>query len=171
MRPVTVSAYISAPREEVFSFVGDLANHPAFTDHYLREFRLNRTDPVGLGASARFLVDAPLNKVWTDLTIVAYEPPSRIVLEGHSGRIGRIRNSTVYEFHRESGGTTRVELTTWTEPATRFDAFKESLGARGWRRRKAKRALERLREIFEERPEGAVPRATIAGYEGLEPLT
>ena len=57
------------------------------------------------------------------------------------------------------------ELVLWTEPATRLDAFKESLGARRWLRRRVKTSLSRLRKIFEERPEAPLARATIAGYE------
>jgi hypothetical protein len=39
------------------------------------------------------------------------------------------------------------------------------VGAAGWTRRQTKKALERLRMIFEERPDGELKRATIAGYE------
>ena len=69
----------------------------------------------------------------------------------------------VYDFLQESGGT-RVELTTYGEPATAVDRFKQ-LGAAGWMRRQTKKALERLRMIFEEPPKEELKRATIAGYE------
>ena len=58
----------------------------------------------------------------------------------------------VYDFLQESGGT-RVELTTYGEPATAVDRFKQ-LGAAGWMRRQTKKALERLRMIFEQPPQG-----------------
>ena len=64
------------------------------------------------------------------------------------------------------GRGTRVELTVWTEPATRLDAFKESLGGRRWLKRQLKKSLTRLRRIFEdERQKKPLERATIAGYE------
>ena len=44
---------------------------------------------------------------------------------------------------------TRVELTTFSEPATMVDRLKE-IGAAGWMRRKTRKALDRLRMIFEE---------------------
>ena len=76
----------------------------------------------------------------------------------------RNRSLAVYDFTSESGGVTRVELTTYSEPATIFDRMKE-IGAAGWLRRKTKRSLERLRMIFEEPPKEPLKRATIAGYE------
>ena len=49
MREVSVSAIISAPREEVFDFVADLAARPAFTEHFMDDYRLARVQPVGVG--------------------------------------------------------------------------------------------------------------------------
>jgi hypothetical protein len=57
-----------------------------------------------------------------------------------------------------------VELTTYAEPATFVDRIKQ-VGAAGWIRRQTKKALVRLRMIFEEPPSGDLKRATIAGYE------
>ena len=51
VREVTVSTVITAPREEIFDFVCDLAARPAFTDHYMRDFRLARVNSVGVGAA------------------------------------------------------------------------------------------------------------------------
>jgi len=44
MGEVTVSTVISAPREDVFDFVCDLAARPAYTDHYMRDYRLAREE-------------------------------------------------------------------------------------------------------------------------------
>jgi hypothetical protein len=70
----------------------------------------------------------------------------------------------VYDLTRESASVTRVELTTFSEPATRIDRFKE-IGAAGWLRRKTRKSLERLRMIFEEPDRAKLKRATIAGFE------
>ena len=43
-----------------------------------------------------------------------------------------------------------MELTFWTEPATRWDSFKEALGARRGCKRQNRTALARLRKVFEE---------------------
>ena len=164
MREVTVSATISAPREEVFDFVCDLAGRPAYTDHFMRDYRLARVDPVGPGAAARFQLRAPLAKEYAELQIMEADRPRRIVEEIRVGRRGRNRSVAVYEFIVYGGGVTRVELTTYSEPATIIDRVKE-LGAAAWIRRQTKKALERLRLIFEEPPRGELKRATIAGYE------
>ena len=54
MRPVFATTSIDAPRERVFDFLIDLSARPAFMDHFLTDYRLERLDPVGVGASARF---------------------------------------------------------------------------------------------------------------------
>jgi uncharacterized protein YndB with AHSA1/START domain len=164
VREVTVSTVISAPREQVFDFVCDLAGRPAFTDHFMRDYRLARVDPVGAGAAARFQLRAPLAKEYAELQITEADRPRRIVEEIRVGRRGRNRSVALYDFIVEGGGTTRVELTTYSEPATPIDRLKE-IGAAGWMRRQTRKALDRLRMIFEEPPRGELKRATIAGYE------
>ncbi len=164
MRQVSVDTVISVPREEVYDFVADLSRRPAYSDHYLKDYRLARANPVGKGAAARFLLDAPLFSQRGGLAITEADRPRRIVEEGRMGRLGRSRMVTVYEFVAQGGGSTRVELTTHAEPKTALDRFKQRWVHR-WMRRQTETALERLRKIFEE-PGGAEPaRATVAGVE------
>ena len=54
MGPVSAEITIDAPRERVFEVLADLSNRPAFCDHFQHSFRLQRIDPVGIGAAARF---------------------------------------------------------------------------------------------------------------------
>jgi uncharacterized protein YndB with AHSA1/START domain len=164
VREVTVDTVISAPREDVFDFVADLAGRPAFCDHYLDDYRLARVRTVGAGAAARFRLRGPFAKEWAELTVKELDRPRRIVEEIKVGRLGRNRSLAVYEFLAESGGT-RVELTTFSEPATLADRLKQ-VGAAGWMKRKTKAALERLRMIFEQPPDEPLARASIAGFEG-----
>src|ERR687887_1691591 len=164
MREVTVDVHISAPREEVFDFVADLGGRPAWTDHYLEDYRLARPNPYGLGAAARFILRAPFAKEYVELAIVEYERPRRIVEEARVGRRGRNRSVAVYEFSQEAGGLTHVELTTYSEPATLIDRFRQT-GAARWIKRNTKMALERLRLVFEDPPRGELARVSVAGYE------
>jgi uncharacterized protein YndB with AHSA1/START domain len=164
MREVTVSTTISAPREDVFDFVCDLAGRPAYTDHFMDDYRLARVRPIGVGAAARFRLNAPISKQYAELTITEAERPRRIIEEIRVGRRGRNRSVAVYDFTRESASVTRVELTTFSEPATMVDRFRE-IGAAGWMRRKTRKSLDRLRAIFEEPQKEPPKRATIAGYE------
>jgi uncharacterized protein YndB with AHSA1/START domain len=163
VRQVTVATTISAPREQIYDFVADLAARPAFTDHYCEDYRLARANPVGKGAAARF----KLRNQYAELSIREADRPRRIVEELRVGRRGRNRAIAVYDFIHEAAGTTRVELTSYGEPATPIDRIKE-FGLAGWMRRNSKRALERLRMIFEEPPMKPLARATVAGYEPLK---
>ena len=54
MDPLVTEITIARPREEVFEYLADIANHAEFTDHYLVEWHLTRENPYGLGAGARF---------------------------------------------------------------------------------------------------------------------
>ena len=164
MGPVTVETVISAPREVVFDFVGDLANHVAFTDHMMSDYRLARAKSDGAGAAARFRLENPGPKQWAEVQLSVFERPRRIVEEGRSGRFLRNKFWTMWEFALE-GNATRVELTFWSEPATRWDAFKEALGGRGWIRKQNKLALGRLRKVFEEERDEPLARTTVAGLE------
>ena len=56
MEPVTVSISISRPREEVFAYLVDIANHQEFTDHYLTDWHMTRVETVGQGAGGRHAV-------------------------------------------------------------------------------------------------------------------
>lgn len=163
MRQVTVDTVISAPREEIFDFVADLSRRPAYCDHYLKDYRLARANPVGEGAAARFLLKGPIFKERADLAIVEASRPRRLVEEGRVGIRGRSRLIAIYDFIPE-GRATRVELTTYSEPKTWVDRVRQR-GAHRFIKRNSKKALNRLRKIFEEPREGELPRAGIAGYE------
>ena len=164
MREVKVSTVISAPCDDVFDLVSDLSRRPAFTDHYLKDFRLARSNPRGSGASARFLLDRPLFSERAETTITECERPRRIVEEGRVGRRGRSTLSAVYDFEPEPDGGCRVELTTRSEPKTAVDRFRQR-GAHRWVRRSTNKALQRLRRLLEEPSTGVPEQVPVAGYE------
>ena len=162
MDPVTVSTIISAPREQVFDYLQDIANHEEFTDHFLVDWHLTRIDSVGRGAGARFRVRAPGNRFsWADVTFVEVQRPHRIVEAGRSGKNNRIRTLGTYELAPAASGTTRVRFTIETMPATLSDRLLESLGARSFLKRQNARAMRRLRAIIE-RGEQRGSRVTVA---------
>jgi uncharacterized protein YndB with AHSA1/START domain len=148
---VSVSIVVSAPRERVFDYLQDIANHPEFTDHYLVDWHLTRIDSVGRGAGARFRVKAPGNRFsWADMTFAEVERPHRIVEVGRTGKNNRIRTLGVYELAPGPDAGTRVRFTLETIPEKLSDRLMEAFGARAWIRRKNERALHRLRAILEE---------------------
>ena len=164
MRHVTVDTVIAASAEEIYDFVADLSRRPAYSDHYLKDYRLARANPVGKGAAARFLLDAPVFSQRGELSITEADRPSRIVEEGRMGRLGRSRLLSVYKFTPEAEGRTRVGLAVYGEPKTALDRFKQRRAHR-WLCRQSQTALERLRKVFEEPGGQELPRAKIAASE------
>ena len=53
MDPVELSITIDRPREEVFEYLADIANHPEFSDHYLNLTLPARPDWKALADEAR----------------------------------------------------------------------------------------------------------------------
>ena len=168
MISVDVHAHISAPRERVYDFVADLGARVAFTDHYTGDFRLASADPSGKGAAARYAIESPVNRQWVETTIVEAERPHRIVEATHGGRNLLSRGEIVWELSQEGPNLTRVELSILNEAGTMREALKQRLGYRRWLRRQSKKALERLRMIFEEEPAGPLARTTVAGWEPMK---
>src|SRR3954453_19009059 len=109
MRPVRAHVTISAPREEVYDFVADLANRVAWCDHWQKEFRLTRPRAYGEGAAARFRADAPFNKTWVEGTAAKAAPPRGPREQLRLGRLGRTPGYAQYDFE-PVGTATRVEL-------------------------------------------------------------
>jgi uncharacterized protein YndB with AHSA1/START domain len=162
MDPVSVSVVVSAPREAVFDYLNDIANHAEFTDHYLVDWHLTRIDSLGVGAGARFRVKAPGNRYsWADVTVIEAERPRRIVERGRTGKDNRVRTLGVYELEPVAAGSTRVTFTLETVPATFADRVMESFGARTFMRRNGRRAMRRLRAILEDGAERG-ERVTVA---------
>jgi uncharacterized protein YndB with AHSA1/START domain len=161
--PITVSVTIARPREEVFAYLADIANHPEFTDHFVVDGRRTREKSVGQGAGARYRAEMPFNRFpWGDVTFVEVEPPRRLVKVGRTGKFNRIRTLGIFELEPAAGGATRVTFTFQSEPKRLSDKLMESFGARTWLKRKLAKSMRRLRSILEEgRERGA--RATIAG--------
>jgi uncharacterized membrane protein len=162
--PFTVETTIDKPREEVFEYLADIANHAEFTDHFMVDWHLTSEETYGQGAGARFKISAPLNRFpWGDATLVELERPRRIVEVGRSGKFNRIRRLGVYELDRAAGGSTRVRFTLETEPKLLSDRIIETLGgARPRMKRHLNRAMRRLRSILEEDYDRGT-RPTIAG--------
>jgi uncharacterized protein YndB with AHSA1/START domain len=149
--PFTVSTTIAKPREDVFEYLADIANHAEFSDHYLVDWHLLREESYGKGAGARFRVKAPLARFsWADVTFAELTPPYRIVEKGRTGKFNRVRTLGTYTLSPGASGTTKVEFTLETEPALLSDRLMENFGGKAWMRRQSGKALRRLRTILEE---------------------
>jgi uncharacterized protein YndB with AHSA1/START domain len=162
--PVTLEVTIDRPREVVFDYLADVANHPEFTDHYLKDWRLTRMRSSGTGAGARYRIAKRGHRFgWADMNLVEVERPWRLVAVGRGGKYNRIKTFQSWELEPASGGGTRVEWTYETEPALPTDKLLESFGRhRRWSRRRGRRALKRLQSILED-DRGRGTRATVGG--------
>jgi uncharacterized protein YndB with AHSA1/START domain len=165
MDPTRAETTIDRPREAVFELIADLADRPAFCDHFMLDYRLERIPSRGVAAAARFRVEAPRFETWMETVVEELDPPYRIYERGSCGRWNRIPAFTVWELVEGDGETSGVSVSFWTEPEHPLDRLREKLGAERWYRRQWERALRRLREIAEE---GRAPKRVAVAGGGLE---
>jgi len=149
MGPVSAEITIDVPRERVFALVGDLGMRPAFCDHFMEEFRLQRVEASGIGAAARFRIGAPRFPIWMETVIVKLEAPHRVLERGKGSRIDRMPVGTAWELTPSGGAMTVVTVNFWTEPEHSIDKLKDRAASAGWYERQWKRALRRLRDLAE----------------------
>lgn len=116
MKPATVSIDVPQPAEEVYDFLDVLANHEAFLDHFLVDWKFS--GPArGVGAKAEARASAPMSQDWTDFEVVETERPARIVEEG-VGLKGKRRTRGTYRLEPLPGGGTRISFElAWIESA------------------------------------------------------
>jgi uncharacterized protein YndB with AHSA1/START domain len=164
MDPVTTTVTIDRPRDEVFAYLADIANHAEFMEPLFRDWHLTREDSYGPGAGARFRSQARMDRFgWGDLNFLEVEPSRRIVGVGRGGKYNRIK--TYCEWTLDPAGTdsTRVTFMYETEPPLPTDRIVEAIsGRRGWFKRGARRSLKRLRSRLEEGSARSA-RATVSG--------
>jgi hypothetical protein len=160
MGPVSATVPIDAPRERVHPLLADLAVRPAFTDHFIDEFRLERLDSIGVGAAARFRIRD--RRLWVETVIVESAAPHRLAERGAGGRLNRMPVHTVWELVEAAAPSgCEVTVTFVIEARSPFDRP----GRERWYRRQWARALGRLRDLAESgaRP----PRLAVAGMDRL----
>jgi uncharacterized protein YndB with AHSA1/START domain len=164
MDPVTTTVNIDKPREEVFAYLVDIANHAEFMAPLFDDWRLTRVDSYGKGAGARFRSQARMDRFgWGEVTFLEVEPPRRIVGVGRGGKYNRIKTYCEWTLEPNSADSTRVSFMFETEPALPTDRIVEALsGRRSWFKRNARKSLRRLRSVLEENRKRG-PRATVAG--------
>src|SRR5919108_2192252 len=127
MGPISVRRPIDAPRDQVFEFLADLANRPAFTDHFIDQFRLERLESSGVGAAARMRIRK--RRVWMETVIVEASTPHHVLERGRGGwRWDRIPITTSWELLEGPAEGCEVVLSFLTEPSHPLDRLRERLG-------------------------------------------
>ena len=149
MKPVEVSTVIRRPIAEVYAHLDVLANHEAFTDHFLVDWQL--AGPAsGVGASVTMRVRAPGRSEEVELTVIDAEPPVRTV-EETVGAGGRRRTRGTYTLDAIDADRTEVRFAIEPLEVPRSERPLWPL-SRAWLRRQNARSLERLREQLEGQP-------------------
>jgi uncharacterized protein YndB with AHSA1/START domain len=163
--PISLTISIDAPRGRVFDVICDLAIRPAWIGHFASDYRLERIAASGVGAAARFRVDAPAGVRYMETVIAEADRPYRIVEHARGGRLDRLPMRIVWEL--EEGPTTKLSLTFWTMPPGPLDRLRE-IGRERWWRRRWSRSLRRLAQLIEsgESP----PRTEVAGADRVPAL-
>src|SRR3954447_15152795 len=168
MLPVTAQASISASREEIYEYIADLALRPAWCDHYLKDYRLAHPRSKGVGAAARYLIGAPMSRLYMEVAIIEADAPRRIVERAHGGGNLRTKGGVTWELTRAGSGLTRVETTYWHDAGTPREGFKQRLGMHGWMTRQTKPARARLGLILEGATDEPLARVSVAGLEPMK---
>ncbi|MEN3280139.1 MAG: hypothetical protein V7607_1279 [Solirubrobacteraceae bacterium] len=146
MKPVEVSTVIRRPIAQVYAHLDVLANHEAFTDHFLLDWVL-RGPASGVGAAVTMRVRAPGRSEDVELTVIEAEPPVRTV-EETVGAGGRRRTLGTYRLDELDAERTGVRFEIDPIELPRSERLLWPL-SRAWLRRQNARALERLREQLE----------------------
>ncbi len=141
MKPVTVSIEVPQPAEEVFDHLAVLANHEAFLDHFLVDWKFSGPQR-GVGAKAEARASAPMSQDWTDFEIVEVEEPARIVEEG-VGLKGKRRTRGTYRLRSLPGGGTEVSFELEWISSARAESLIPPM-TRAFIRRPNAKALRRL---------------------------
>lgn len=155
MGPISQEIEIDASREQVFSFLLDLSLRPGWMGKLASDYRLERVDPRGIGAGARFRPGGP-GVEYMDTTVVSAEDPEKIVERGEGGLRNKATVNTVWELIPQASGVTTVRVTFWTEQHLRLGKLSE-FGRSGWWKRRWRSALRGLRDAVESGQIEAVP--------------
>jgi Polyketide cyclase / dehydrase and lipid transport len=108
VKPVTVSATTRRRREDVYEFLSVLANHEAFTDHFLVDWEPSGPR-AGVGARARMRVKKPGRADWLEMEVVSAQPPRLSVEESVSAK-GRRRTRGTYVLEELPTGGTQISF-------------------------------------------------------------
>lgn len=141
MKPVTVSIEVPQAAARVFDHLAVLANHEAFLDHFLVDWKFSGPRR-GVGARAEARANTPMSQDWTEFEIVEVEEPLRIVELG-VGLKGKRRTRGTYRLRGLPAGGTEISFELeWIE-AARAERLIPAL-TRAFIRRPNAKALRRL---------------------------
>lgn len=148
MRPISLHIDVSQPREHVYDFLDVLANHELFTDHMMRDWRLEGPER-GIGGKARLNAVISGRTEPLSIEVIAAEPPIRNV-ERNTGAGGKRIATGTYTLDQLPTGGTRIHF----EYAWQKAPLRERLSApiiRRLMRPALQQAMQRLAEQLQAR--------------------
>ncbi len=145
IKPVTVSVDVPQAREDVFAHLDVLANHEAFTDHLLIDWKVSGP-AAGVGAKASMRINAPGSRERAELEVLESAPPARTVEETVSAG-GKRRTRGTYTLSELTPGGTHIAFElAWIE-APRNERLAAPL-TRAFTKRANARAMKRLAKVL-----------------------
>ena len=117
MKPVTVSIEVPQSPDEVFDHLDVLANHEAFTDHFLVDWETSGPRE-GVGAKARMRVKKPGPEDWLEMEVIESEHPRRNVEQAIGAKGKRVTQGTYVLEPLEGGGTSISFELAWLKAPT-----------------------------------------------------
>lgn len=97
----SVAVIIARPLDEVFAFVSDARNRPAW-DESVDSEELTSPEPIGVGSTVRTRMRSMGRDYEIDWEIVAHEPPTHQRIESTAGPFS---TTLVYELAGDGDGT------------------------------------------------------------------
>jgi len=108
MRPIKVSTEVPQPREDVYDFLDVLANHELFTDHMMRDWRLEGpARGVGGKATLNAVLGGRTDRL--DIEVITAEPPIKNI-ERNTGAGGKRVATGTYTLDTLPDGGTRINF-------------------------------------------------------------
>jgi uncharacterized protein YndB with AHSA1/START domain len=156
MKPITVTTTIDRPIEEVFDHLDDLDNHEAFTNHFMTKWTPTSEARTGVGAKVRFKIKNGGRHPWSEIEVLEAKRPRLSIEEGHGGPDGRRHTRGTYRLVPRADGGTDVQFTLEVlQPITTGEKLQLALGGRAYLKRLNVKAMKRLKQILEAKPERA----------------
>ena len=144
MQRVERTAVVPAPPDEVFAFIADLENLPAWQTGVVSATR--PTDgPMGEGATALVVRELMGQRIQAPLTVTAYEPPRHLTVESS---VSGVRATASLEVRTDGEHAGHAQVTFAMElRGSGFTAFMEPVIART-AAGELEASLQRLRDHF-----------------------
>jgi polyketide cyclase/dehydrase/lipid transport protein len=107
-QPVTVTIDVPEPRAAVYAYLDVMANHAAFTDHMLTNWRVSGP-PTGIGSKAN--VTSKFGAISDEAEIEVFEvDPGRMIRERSVAAKGKRVAHGTYTLSDLPGGGTHIEF-------------------------------------------------------------